>query len=118
VAQHTSPQADLAHMPHDHAGASVRTYINIFVVLFVITAIEVAASWLSDIGVPEWGEIAVLVLLAVAKGILVVAFYMHLRFDSRWFQGLFLAAFGIAIFMVTAFLLLWSYKRMVGGLVV
>lgn len=118
MAQHTSPQADLAHMPHDHAGASVRTYVNIFIVLFVVTAVEVAASWLSDIGVPEWGEIAVLVLLAVVKGILVVAFYMHLRFDSLWFRGLFLAAFGIAIFMVTAFLLLWSYKRMVGGLVV
>lgn len=118
MAQQSSPQADLAHMPHDHAGTSVRTYINIFIVLFVVTAIEVAASWLTDIGVPLWGEIAVLILLAVVKGVLVVGFYMHLRFDSLWFRGLFIAAFGIAVFMVTTFILLWAYKRAVGGLVV
>ncbi len=118
MAQHPSPQADLAHMPHEHAGTSVRTYINIFIILFVVTAIEVAASWLSDIGVPEWGEIAVLILLAMVKGALVVAFYMHLRFDSLWFRGLFIAAFSIAVFMVTAFILLWTYKRVLGGLVV
>src|SRR3712207_9298596 len=40
-----------------------------------------------SINLPTWIEIAVLIFLSVIKGALVVAFYMHLRFDSRWFTS-------------------------------
>lgn len=105
-------------MPQGHAAPTTRTYINIFIVLFVITAIEVLAAYMTDIGLPLWSEIVTLLLLSVLKGVLVVMFYMHLRFDSRWFTTLFAAGFGIAVFMVVVFLLLWWYKRTLGGLVV
>lgn len=118
MAEQTSHRADVAHMPQGHAAPSTRTYINIFVVLFVITAVEVLAAYMTDIGLPLWSEIATLLVLSVVKGALVVMFYMHLRFDSRWFTSLFVAGFGIAAFMVIVFLLLWAYKRAVGGLVV
>jgi caa(3)-type oxidase subunit IV len=103
--------ADLAAPHAAHNSPSVRTYVNIFIVLFVATAIEVAASYLSDIGVPVWGEIAVLVGLAAIKGVLVVMFYMHLRFDSRWFTFLFSAAMVLATVGVIAFLVLFAYHR-------
>ena len=101
---------DTAVEPHGgHSGATVRQYVQIFVVLFVVTLLEVAASFLSDIGVPVWGEIAVLIALAVLKGALVVLFYMHLRFDSRWFTFLFTAGVILAIHGIITFVLLFTY---------
>lgn len=94
----------------EHTGPSVRTYVNIFIVLFVMTALEVAASNLSNY-VAEWIEIAVLVTLAALKGMLVVMFYMHLRFDSRWFTALFGAAMVLATGCVIALIVLFAYHR-------
>jgi cytochrome c oxidase subunit 4 len=115
VANHAPAHPDHA-MPHAaHNSPTVRTYIIIFVVLFVVTAIEVGASYLTDFGFPEWGEILVLVLLAALKGTLVVMFYMHLRFDSRWFTFLFGAAMVLAAGCVIAFLALFAYHRGIVG---
>ncbi len=111
MAHHAQGNADSA-VPHAaHNSPSSRTYINIFIVLFVVTAIEVGASYLSDFGVPVWGEIAILVLLAAIKGLLVVMFYMHLRFDSRWFIFLFSAAMVLATVGLVAFIILFAYHR-------
>lgn len=118
MAKHTSDQADGAAMPQAHASPSPRVYTYIFVVLFVVTAIEVGASYLIRLGLPLWLQIAVLIVLSVIKGALVVLFYMHLRFDSRWFVSLFVAGVSIAVFMVITFLILWAYKASLGGLVV
>jgi len=115
VAKHTSSQTEVATTEHGHAPTSARVYINIFFVLFVITMIEVFASYLTDVGFPLWAEIAVLILLSVLKGVLVVMFYMHLRFDSRWFTSLFVTGVMIATLMVVAFLLLWGYKASIAG---
>ncbi|HZG69188.1 MAG TPA: cytochrome C oxidase subunit IV family protein [Herpetosiphonaceae bacterium] len=111
MAHHAQGNADSAAPHAAHNSPSSRTYINIFIVLFVVTAIEVGASYLSDFGVPVWGEIAVLVLLAAVKGLLVVMFYMHLRFDSRWFIFLFSAAMVLATVGLVAFMILFAYHR-------
>ena len=111
VAHHAQGDTELAASHAAHNSPSPRTYINIFIVLFVVTAVEVAASYLSDIGVPQWGEIAVLIMLAAIKGVLVVMFYMHLRFDSRWFTFLFSAAMVLAVFGIVALIILFSYHR-------
>ena len=103
--------ADLATPHAEHHGPTVRTYVNIFIVLFVMTAVEVAASYLSNVGVPVWAEILVLILLALLKGLLVVMFYMHLRFDSRWFTFLFSAGMVLAVGCVVAFIALFTYHR-------
>jgi cytochrome c oxidase subunit 4 len=115
VANHAPAHLDHVAPHAEHSGPSVRTYVNIFVVLFVMTAIEVGASYLTDFGVPEWGEILVLVALAAMKGLLVVMFYMHLRFDSRWFTMLFAAAMVLATGCVIAFLTLFAYHRGIVG---
>ena len=120
MATHSSNRAEVAHMPQDHEPPSVRTYVNIFFILFAITAIEVAASWISDIESLPYAtqiEIAVLILLALVKGVMVVGYYMHLRTDSRWFTGMFVGGFVIAVFMVIIFILLWTYRATLGGYV-
>jgi caa(3)-type oxidase subunit IV len=120
VAKHSSSQTEVAAAHEEHAPSHARLYINIFFVLFAVTMIEVFASYLDEppLNLATWVEIAVLIALSIVKGVLVVAFYMHLRFDSRWFTSLFTTGVIIAVFMVITFLLLWGYKASVGGLVV
>jgi cytochrome c oxidase subunit IV len=57
------------------------------VVLTILTAIEIAAYYVED----QLGGIAapLILVLSAAKFILVVMFYMHLKYDSRAFTGIF-----------------------------
>ena len=47
-------------------------------------------------------------LLSLAKGSMVVMFFMHLRGDARIFKFLFIAPFCIAVSMILIFLTLFS----------
>ena len=61
---------------------SNRTYLIVFAWLTVMTAIEVAIAALP---IQENVQVIVLVALAIIKAALVVLFYMHLRYDSKWY---------------------------------
>ncbi len=90
--------------PGGHAHPSVGIYIRIAVVLGVLTALEVAAytqEWLGELMVP------VLLGLAAAKFVLVVSFYMHLRFDNRLFTAVFGFGLLVAGSIVTALIFLF-----------
>ena len=71
-----------------HAGGhpSTKEYIRIGVVLAVLTALEVAASYA---GVSGSILIPTLFILAVVKFALVVLWFMHLRFDDRRYARFF-----------------------------
>ena len=100
--------ADASHDTHaaHQTHASVGFYWMIAGVLGIITAVEVAIFYIPAIGgalVPS------LLVLSAAKFLLVVMFFMHLKFDSWWFTGLFLAGLSLAIFMVVALVVLYYY---------
>jgi cytochrome c oxidase subunit IV len=100
--------ADTAHDPHGahQTHASVGFYWMIAAVLGIITAMEVAIFYIPAIGgalVPS------LLVLSAAKFLLVVMFFMHLKFDSWWFSSLFVAGLSLAIFMVVALVVLYYY---------
>jgi len=68
-------------------------YTFIFVVLAVLTAIEVSLTFL-----PESAAIIVLlVALSLTKAYLVVMFYMHLRTDNPMFRFTILVPLGLVI---------------------
>ena len=74
---HAAPAAAGAHA---HEGASVGTYVRVALVLTAITALEVGAIYirfLTPVVVP------LLLVMATAKFVLVVMFFMHLRYDPR-----------------------------------
>ena len=89
----------------EHGHATVRTYILIAVVLALITIAEVAALYIP--GLPVGLVITAFLLLSAIKFVLVVSFYMHLKYDSRFFTGLFgfflLTAMGVAIAFIALF---------------
>jgi cytochrome c oxidase subunit 4 len=97
-----------AHGAHDsHAHPSTRTYVNIFGVLFIVTAAEVvAAQALPLIGLASL-VVPSLIIMALVKGALIMMYYMHLKSDSVWFTapmafGLILAA-GMLLSMMGLF---------------
>ena len=94
---------------HGHAGtapashASVATYIRVALVLTAVTALEVGVIYirfLSPIVVP------LLLVMATAKFVLVVMFFMHLRYDSRSLTGLFVGPLIIATLLALALIAL------------
>jgi cytochrome c oxidase subunit 4 len=93
------------HGHDDGAHASVGFYWMIGGILAALTALEVAAYYM------ELGslEVPLLLILSVAKFILVVAFFMHLKFDSKLFTLVFSAGLVLATFMTTALWLLYHY---------
>lgn len=91
-----------AHESH----ASVGFYWMIAGVLAVITAMEVAIFYIPAI---RPAMVPALLVLSAAKFLLVAMFFMHLKFDSWWFSGLFLAGLSVAIFLVMSLILLYYY---------
>ena len=99
------PTASGSHGTHQ-THASVGFYWMIGGVLAVITAVEVAIFYIPAIG---RALVPILLILSAAKFLLVVMFFMHLKFDSWWFTALFVAGLILAVFMVTALVILYYY---------
>lgn len=61
---------------------SPRTYVIVFGWLAVLTVLEVLTA---AVGLDESIRVPVLIVIAIIKALLVVLFYMHLRYDSKWY---------------------------------
>ena len=67
-------------------------YVIILILLVVFTMIEVAVSYLTG-GI----KLPLLVVLALAKGSLVVLYFMHAKFDAKTFSAWFLLGLALII---------------------
>lgn len=78
----------------------VKEYVEIGIILAVLTAIEVGLYFAP---VPRAVAVPALLGLTAAKFVLVVLWFMHLRFDSKWFRRLFWTGVigASALFLVT-----------------
>lgn len=106
TAHRPTPQPVVASETADHDGS--KTYIQIALILAVLTALEVAAFYLPDgMRPPGWMLLFVLVLLSVVKFGLVASYFMHLRYDHRiyasCFAGGLVVATGTILALVTLF---------------
>lgn len=100
----------MSHAEHaEHAveqhGLTIRRYLMIGALLTVITIIELAVSY-SDMGdfmVPT------LLILSAVKFVIVVAYFMHLRFDAPIFTRVFAGSFFLALAILIALVaLFWA----------
>ncbi|TLZ43924.1 MAG: hypothetical protein E6K19_06095 [Methanobacteriota archaeon] len=90
------------HAPGAGEIARKRPYIPVFVILAVVTGIELA---ITQPGLPEIEHslrIIVLVILSTIKASLVIAYYMHLRYEPRWLALIPLAGLALVAVLVTA----------------
>ena len=90
---------------HESHPSRARLYFGIFVILFVVTGLEVAVTYL---GLDHTVLAAILIALAVLKFFLIAAFYMHLKYDSRVFAAFFILGLIIATGMLFSFLALFT----------
>src|ERR687884_950537 len=102
-------QHDLAHdheehaLEHAHPGA--KTYVLVGVILAAITVAEVFFYTQESV---RAFLVPLLLTLSAAKFVLVVGFYMHLRFDHPLFTGVFGFGLVVAGSIITALLFLFG----------
>ncbi len=89
--------------PASRAHSHRMTYIGVFVALAIITIVEVAVTYANL----PFSPTPLLVALSSAKVLLVVLYFMHLRYDSRWYAAVFVfgvpfAALIVAILALSA----------------
>ena len=88
------------HGEHEHPGEGL--YIRIALILAVLTAIEVGLYY-TDFG--EKITNGMLLVLAGGKFVLVAAYFMHLKFDSRLLRRLFATGFVLAVLVYIVYLM-------------
>lgn len=97
--------ADAGHDDDHHDHPSDGHYVMVALVLAVITALEVAASYV-DLGAAFLP--ALLAMMAI-KFIVVVRIFMHLKFDSKIFSWLFFTGLFLALGVYIVALLTFRY---------
>ena len=68
-------------------------YLIVYIILAVFTLIETLVSYVQQ----EVIKLPTLIILSVIKALLVLFYFMHLKFDSKVFSFLFLAGCVLAI---------------------
>ena len=97
---------------HDHEadhgdghGLTDKGYVVVALILAAITAAEVSLTYL-DVGALF---MPALLIMMVAKFVIVVSFFMHLRFDNKIFTWLFYAGLLLAVGVYSAALLTFQF---------
>ena len=82
-------------------------YAIVGLILAVITLVEFLIFYVESLGVLL---IPIMLILSLMKFVIVVAFFMHLRFDNKLFTYLFFAGFILAAVIAVALLVLLAIK--------
>ena len=82
-------------------------YAIVGLILAVITLVEFLVFYVESLGVLL---IPIMLILSLMKFVIVVAFFMHLRFDNKIFTYLFFAGFLLAAVISVALLILLAIK--------
>jgi cytochrome c oxidase subunit 4 len=80
------------------------TYVLVFIALAVVTAIEVFAGQ----GLPAGAKLIALLAMAVVKAILVVMFFMHLKYDTKWYSRMLIFPLFMAVLLTIIVIIHYS----------
>ena len=89
------------------AHASPKFYTMIGIILAILTAMEIAAYYIPIAS--HTLEVSILLVLSIIKFVLVVGYFMHLKFDHNVFTVVFVAGLALAVFMVAALFVLYQW---------
>lgn len=91
------------HVEEHHPGW--QEYVKIGAILAVITAVEVAIVYVEAL---ESVLLPILLTLSVGKFVLVVGYFMHLKFDHKFFTWLFVSGLLLAIGVVLSLMAMFG----------
>jgi len=98
---------------HEMAHASDQTYVRVAIILAIITGVEVAIWYLESLRAIL---VPALLILSVAKFLMVVGFFMHLKYDNRLFRFMFGAGLVLSLSVYLAMLaMFWTTHFFSGG---
>ena len=103
---HTNPDVDVHAMGEMHEHPTWREYKWVALVLTLITIGEVWVYYTSIKDTPIF--VPLLLLMSAVKFAIVVAFYMHLKYDHKIFRALFTGPLMIAIATLISLLFLFG----------
>jgi cytochrome c oxidase subunit IV len=92
---------------HAHAHPTWSTYKWVALVLVVITVIEVWVYYIPEF-VASRLFVPSLLVMSAAKFVIVVMFYMHLKYDHKLFRALFTGPLIIAVLTIISLLFLFG----------
>ena len=96
------------HSAHgEHAHPTWSTYWKVALILTVITAVEVSAYYIPA-WETSWVYVPSMLIMSTAKFIIVVMFYMHLKYDHKLFRSLFTGPLFIAALTLIGLLFLFA----------
>ena len=98
---------DTQHGAAAHAHPTGATYLKVFVILTIITIIEVWAYYIPALVASPLFNPS-LILMSAGKFAIVVLFYMHLKFDHKLFKMLFSGPLIIAGATIVALMFLFG----------
>lgn len=90
---------------HGHDESKFQIYVQIAMLLAVITGVEIVAVFLPF---PKWVLVTSLVVLSAVKFLFVIFYFMHLRWDKPFCTILFFIGLVLASGTVWALLALFS----------
>ena len=91
----TTGDAVLVADAHDDHHWTDLQFVYLAIGLAIITAIEVALSYMVDYLGPLF--LPLLLILMLIKFFSVVLYFMHLKFDNRWFSAMFYMGLIVAV---------------------
>ena len=98
----TEPHAAIAHdegAHEEHPSAGV--YVRVAIILAIITFVEVVIYYVPAVrGV----LVPALIVLSLAKFLMVIGYFMHLKFDSRLYRFMFIAGLILTLAVYIALL--------------
>lgn len=93
---------DTAHLEKEHPKEKI--YIKVALWLAVVTAVEIAISYIS---LADWLTIVSLIVLSLVKFTAVVGYFMHLKFDNPMLRKPFIGGLILAIAVYLAMMLMF-----------
>ena len=95
----------MQHAPGEVAHGSRKTYVIIGIILSIITAIEVVIFGVEAL---KGVLIPMLLVLSAVKFVLVVQFFMHLKYDNKVFSRVFFGPMFLAVLVVIGMIMLFK----------
>ena len=106
MADHTHPTQD--HTAEVHAHPTWGTYKWVALVLTLVTIVEVWAYYIPSF-VASRAFVPTLLIMSAFKFIVVVMFYMHIKYDHKLFRALFVGPLIIAALTLLALMFLFGH---------
>ncbi len=100
-----SDRAEPREVEELHVHPQPRQYVNVAIILAVLTAVEVAIYYVEGV---RSILVPILIFLAILKFVLVALWFMHLRFDSNIFKRLFVTGLVLALLVFAVVLVFFS----------